>query len=193
MGRNFFWDHFLKELRHQAQLGNQAFWYLTILPSPPPTGRSAIGGGRGRKHFCYLREKKQMGSYLLTLFFFNFRVKEYYLISLRSVQIRIFCLWLKHASSWILNTTHDQMEPKGISNQGNTCLWIVSYKLCSRWCVFPKDSLDCSTIARSAPHRVQVLKMYSILKKSQQANNINLSVNCVIEPSTFFNGIQNLS
>ena len=29
--------------------------------------------------------------------------------------------------------------------------------------------------------------------KSQQANNINLSVNCVIEPSTFFNGIQNLS
>ena len=24
-GKNFFWDHFLKELRHQAQLGNQAF------------------------------------------------------------------------------------------------------------------------------------------------------------------------
>ena len=23
--RNFFWDHFLKELRYQAQLGNQAF------------------------------------------------------------------------------------------------------------------------------------------------------------------------
>ena len=39
-----------------------------------------------------------MGSYLLTFFFFwNFRGKEYYLISLRSVQIRIFCLWLKYA------------------------------------------------------------------------------------------------
>ena len=24
-GRNLFWDHFLKELRHQAQLGKQAF------------------------------------------------------------------------------------------------------------------------------------------------------------------------
>ena len=30
--RIFFWDHFLKELRHQAQLGNQAFWwFVTIL------------------------------------------------------------------------------------------------------------------------------------------------------------------
>ena len=29
--------------------------------------------------------------------------------------------------------------------------------------------------------------------KSQQTNNINLSVNCVIEPSTFFNGQQNSS
>ena len=25
--KNFFWDHFLKELRNQAQLGNQAFWW----------------------------------------------------------------------------------------------------------------------------------------------------------------------
>ena len=31
---------------------------LTILHSPPPTGRSAIGGGQGRGHFCYLGEKK---------------------------------------------------------------------------------------------------------------------------------------
>ena len=34
-------------------------------------------------------------------------------------------------------------------------------------------------------------KCIQFLEKSQQANNINLSVNCVIEPSTFFNGIQN--
>ena len=32
VGRIFFGDHFLKELRHQAQLGNQAFWwFVTIL------------------------------------------------------------------------------------------------------------------------------------------------------------------
>ena len=41
---------------------------FTVLYSPPPTGWSAIGWGQGREHFCYLREKKQMGSYLLTLF-----------------------------------------------------------------------------------------------------------------------------
>ena len=97
--RNFFWDHFLKELRHQAQSGNQAFWWFvnnSILTSPD--WLKCDGWGQGREHFCYLREKKQMRSYLLTLFFFfNFRVKEYYLISLRSVQIRIFCLWLKYA------------------------------------------------------------------------------------------------
>ena len=62
------------------------------------------GGGQGREHFCYLREKKQMGSYLLTLCFCNFRGKEYYLISLRSVQIRIFCLWLKYA--FFVNSKH---------------------------------------------------------------------------------------
>ena len=129
---DFFWDHFLKKLRHQAQLGNQAFWWFNNFTLTSPTGWSAVGGGQRRKHFCYLREKKQMGSYLLTICFCNFRGKEYYLISLRSVQIRIFCLWLKYASSWILNTTHDQMEPKGISNLGNTCVLIVSYKLCSR-------------------------------------------------------------
>ena len=91
------WDHFLKELRHRAQLGNQAFWWFVNNSTPPPTGWSAIGGGQGGEHFCYLREKKQMGSYLITLFFCDFRGKEYYLISLRSVQIWIFCLWLKYA------------------------------------------------------------------------------------------------
>ena len=37
MAEFFFWDHFLKELRHQAQLGNQAFWWFvnnSILTSP---------------------------------------------------------------------------------------------------------------------------------------------------------------
>ena len=91
------WDHFLKELRHRAQLGNQAFWWIVNNSTPPPTGWSAIGGGQGGEHFCYLREKKQMGSYLITLFFLcDFRGKEYYLVSLRSVQIWIFCLWLKY-------------------------------------------------------------------------------------------------
>ena len=42
---------------------------LTILHSPPPTGWSAIGWGQGKEHFCYLREKNKMGSYLLILFF----------------------------------------------------------------------------------------------------------------------------
>ena len=65
------------------------------------------------------------------------------------------------------------MEPKGISNPVSTCFWIVSYKLCSRWHVFPKDSLDCRTIARSAPRRVQVLKMYSMLKEILPGYYIN--------------------
>ena len=59
--------------------------------------------------------------------------------------------------------------------------------------VFPKDSLDCRTIARSAPRRVQVLKMYSMLKEILAGKKINLSVNYVTEPSTFFNGPQNSS
>ena len=44
------------------------------------------GGGQGREHFCYLREKKQMGSYLLTLFFFSFSRERIlpYLAALRS-------------------------------------------------------------------------------------------------------------
>ena len=45
---------------------------LTILHSPPPTGCIAIGGGQGRGHFCHLRGKKQVGSYLLSFFFFFF-------------------------------------------------------------------------------------------------------------------------
>ena len=59
---------------------------FTILYSPPPTGWSAIGWGQGREHFCYLREKKQMGSYLLTLFFLSFSRERIlpYLAALRS-------------------------------------------------------------------------------------------------------------
>ena len=43
---------------------------------------------------------KLLGCYnqlVINPFFCHFRVKEYYLIWLRSVQIRIFCLWLKYA------------------------------------------------------------------------------------------------
>ena len=120
--RNFFWDHFLKELRHQAQLGNQAFWWFNNSTLTSPDWLKCDWRGTGKETFLLLAREKTMGSYLLTICFCNFRGKEYYLISLRSVQIRIFCLWLKYSSSWILNTTHDQMEPKGISNLGNTCL-----------------------------------------------------------------------
>lgn len=96
--KNFFWDHFLKELRHQAQSGNQAFWWFvnnSILTSPDWLKCDWMGTGKGT--FLLLAREKTNWKLSINPFFFYFRVKEYYLISLRSVQIRIFCLWLKHA------------------------------------------------------------------------------------------------
>ena len=80
---------------------------LTILQTLPPTGCSAIGGGQGRGHFCHLRGKKTSGKLSIILFFnffFIFRAKEYYLTSLRSVHMRIFCFWLKYA--FFVNSKH---------------------------------------------------------------------------------------
>ena len=96
--QNFFWDHFLKELRHQAQLGNQAFWWhianssLTSLDWLKCDWR-----GTGKGTFLLLAREKTNGKLSINLCSCNFRGKYYYLISLRSVQIRIFCLWLKYA------------------------------------------------------------------------------------------------
>ena len=104
-----------------------------------------------------------MGSYVLTLFFCNFRGKEYYLISLRSIQIQIFCLWLKYA--FFVNSKHYSRSNGTKGNfklRKDLLLNSVLQALLSVTC-FPQDSLDRSTIAGTAPHRVQVLKMYSML------------------------------
>ena len=97
--RNFFWDHFPKELRHQAQLGNQAFWgFVNKFTLTSPDWLKCDWRGTGKGTFLSLGREKINGKLSVNLFFFcNFRGKEYYLISLRSVQIRIFCLWLKYA------------------------------------------------------------------------------------------------
>ena len=104
-----FWDHFLKELKHQAQLGNQAFWWHvdnSSLTSPDWLYCDWRRTGKGT--FLSLAREKTSGKLSIILFFFfffrNFRVKEYYLTSLRSVHMRIFCLWLKYA--FFVNSKH---------------------------------------------------------------------------------------
>ena len=62
------------------------------------------GGGTGKGTFLLLAREKTNGKLSINPIFFHFRVKEYYLISLRSVQIRIFCLWLKYA--FFVNSKH---------------------------------------------------------------------------------------
>ena len=68
----FFQDHFLKELRYQAQLGNQAFsWFVynSTLTSPQLVEVRWGGGGTGKGTFLLLAQEKQTGSHLLTQFF----------------------------------------------------------------------------------------------------------------------------
>ena len=60
--------------------------------------------GTGKGTFLLLAREKTNGKLSINPIFFHFRVKEYYLISLRSVQIRIFCLWLKYA--FFVNSKH---------------------------------------------------------------------------------------
>ena len=103
--RNFFWDHSLEELRHQAQLGNQAFWWH--INNSSLTFRDWLKcnwRGIGKGTFLLLAREKSNGKLSIIPFFCNFREKEYYLISLRSVHIRISCLWLKYA--FFVNSKH---------------------------------------------------------------------------------------
>ena len=80
--RNFFWDHFLKELRYQAQLGNQAFWWFVynfILTSP-----DWMGTGKGT--FLLLAREKTNGKLSINPIFFLFSRERIlpYLAALRS-------------------------------------------------------------------------------------------------------------
>ena len=119
-----------------------------------------------------------MGSYLLTLCFCNFRGKEYYLISLRSVQIRIFCLWLKYA--FFVNSKH---YSRSNGTKGNFKPWkylplnSVLQALLSVTCFFRRT---CQIVAQSQEvHLIEYRsrKCIQFLEKSQQANNIKGHVN----------------
>ena len=84
------------------------------------------------------------------------------------------------------------MEPKGISNLENTCFLIsVVQALLSVTCFseglagLQHNRKKCTSSSTGLENVFNVKK-----KKPQQVNNINLSVNCVIEPSTFFNGLK---
>ena len=135
-----------------------------------------------------------MGSYLLTLCFCNFRGKEYYLISLRSVQIRIFCLWLKYA--FFVNSKHysrsngtkGNFKPRKYLPLNSVLQALLSVTCFSEGLAGLQHNRKKCTSTSTGLENV-----FNVKKKSQQVNNINLSVNCVIEPSTFFCGPQNLS
>ena len=91
--RNFFWDHFLKELRYQAQLGNQAFWWFVynfILTSPDWLKCDWMGTWKGT--FLLLAREKRNWKLSINPIFFSFSRERIlpYLAALRSVQIRIF-------------------------------------------------------------------------------------------------------
>ena len=97
-------------------------------------------------------------------------------------------------SSLILNTTHDQMELKEISDLGNTCFLIsVLQALLSVTCFSEGLAGLQHNRKKCTSSSTGLENVFNVKKKSQQVNNINLSVNCVIEPSTFFNGQQNSS
>ena len=151
-----------------------------------------------------------MGSYLLTLFFFcNFRGKEYYLVSLRSIQIQIFCLWLKYA--FFVNSKHYSRSNGTKGNfklRKDLLLNSVLQALLSVTCFSAglagsqhnrRNCTSSSTGLENVFNVILARQNSAVIDtgrediKSQQTNNINLSVNCVIEPSTFFNGQQNSS
>ena len=131
-----------------------------------------------------------MGSYLLTLFtlcFCNFRGKEYYLISLRSVQIRIFCLWLKYA--FFVNSKH-YSQSNGTKGNFKPSKYLllnsVLQALLSVTCFSEGLAGLQHNRKKCTSSSTGLENVFNVKKKSQQVNNINLSVNCVIEPSTFF-------
>ena len=86
VGRIFFWDNFLKELRHQAQLGNQAFWWFvySILTSPDWLKCDWMGTGKGT--FLLLAREKTNGKLSINPIFFSFSRERIlpYLAALRS-------------------------------------------------------------------------------------------------------------
>ena len=142
-----------------------------------------------------------MGSYLLTCFFCNFSGKEDYLISLRSVHIRILCLRLKYA--FLVNSKH---YSRSNGTKGNFKPW--NYLLLNS-ALQALLSLPCFSEGvaglqlnhkKCTSSRIGVKNVFSVILprqhsgnigirlediKSQQANNSNFSLNHVIEPCTF--------
>ena len=106
----------------------------------------------GKETFLLLAREKTNGKLFINPFFVIFAGKNISLPRCAPFMYESSAFGLNRLSSLILNTTHGQMEPKGTSNLGNTYfLNSVLQALLSVTC-FPKDSLDCNTIAGSAPH-----------------------------------------
>ena len=128
------------------------------------------------------------------LFFFFGIFAGKNIISLRSVQIRIFCLWLKYA--FFVNSKHysrsngtkGNFKPRKYLLLDSVLQALVSVTCFSEGLAGLQHNREKCTSSSTGLENV-----FNVKKKSQQANNINLSVNCVIESSTFSNGPQNSS
>ena len=143
-----------------------------------------------------------MGSYLLTLFFFcNFRGKEYYFISLRSIQTQIFCLWLKYV--FFVNSKHYSRSNGTKGNfklRKDLLLNSVLQALLSVTCFSAglagsqhnrRNCTSSSTGLENVFNVILARQNSAVIDtgrediKSQQTNNINLSVNCVLNQVLF--------
>ena len=86
--RNFFQDHFPKERRHQAQLGNQAFQgFVNNSTLTSPNWLKCDWRGTGKGTFLLLGREKMNGKLSVNLFFyFEFSRERIlpYLAALRS-------------------------------------------------------------------------------------------------------------
>ena len=128
-----------------------------------------------------------MGSYLITLYFCNFRGKEYYLISLRSVHIQILAkirfVNSKHCSR--SNGTKGNFKPRKYLLLNSVLQAVLSVTCFSEGLAGSRTGLE--NVFNVILARQNSGDIYIGLEdiKSQQANNINLSLNHIIEPSTF--------